>query len=423
MIFYNGEIYETDKQTELLDCLGADIDKTLTAGLTPSIADVITACDTLAKKVKNGAFDAIVKPFLSTFDVSEDYFEKLLYMFTRAGLEEKVRVELSDEPLVIDGSFKRRRLPLGVLLHIAAGNFDVLPAYSMIEGLLAGNINILKLPMGDSGLSVTLLQELTNICPSLKPFIYVFDVPSTETESIKRLADLSDGIAVWGGDQAIAAARQFASVNTKIISWGHKLSFAYCEPDCSDEELSFLAKAICITNQTLCSSCQGLFVDTDSPEELYAFGERFFAILKEVNATSHPTDFGMRAKNAINLYNERLEAHATSNQILSGDGVSVIIKPDSELELSYMYRNVWVKKLPLSEIPLLHRYKNYLQTASVLTSSHEKSVRIARRLAMAGVVRITSPDTMSRSVPGEAHDGTYALREYSRIVETDLSFL
>ena len=182
MIFYNGEIYETDKQTELLDRLGADIDKTLTAGLTPSIEDVITACDTLAGKVRGGAFDAIVKPFLSTFDVSEDYFEKLLYMFTRAGLEEKVRAELSDEPLVIDGSFKRRRLPLGVLLHIAAGNFDVLPAYSMIEGLLAGNINILKLPMGDSGLSVTLLQELTNICPPLKPFIYVFDVPSTETE-------------------------------------------------------------------------------------------------------------------------------------------------------------------------------------------------------------------------------------------------
>ena len=42
--------------------------------------------------------------------------------------------------------------PLGVLLHIAAGNADGLPAFSVAEGLATGNINILKLPQADNGL-------------------------------------------------------------------------------------------------------------------------------------------------------------------------------------------------------------------------------------------------------------------------------
>ena len=41
--------------------------------------------------------------------------------------------------------------PLGVLLHIAAGNAEGLPFFSVVEGLLAGNINILKLPGMDDG--------------------------------------------------------------------------------------------------------------------------------------------------------------------------------------------------------------------------------------------------------------------------------
>ncbi len=423
MIIYNGELYETYKQAELIASLNEDINKTLATGITPSKEDVISACDILAKRIMAGEFDAIVQPFLKAYDVTEEYFQSLCHMFTREGLEEKVRIELCDDAKEIGGTIYRERRPLGVLMHIAAGNFDVLPAYSVVEGLLAGNINILKLPMGDSGLSVMLLSLLITINPALKPFIYVFDVPSTETESIKKLADLSDGVAVWGGDAVVSAARQFASVNTKIIAWGHKLSFAYCEIDCRDEELLRLAKAICSTNQTLCSSCQGLFLDTDSDEELISFGERFFRILKDANAISSPVNYGMRAKNAINIYNEKLEQHDTESVIFNGDGVSVIVKKDSELELSYMFRNVWVKKLLINKIPELHKHKNHLQTAAVLTENPVKRKEIIKHLSSAGVVRITGPDTMSRSISGEAHDGTYALREYSKIVETDKSLL
>ena len=133
-------------------------------------------------------------------------------------------------------------------------------------------------------------------------------------------------------------------------------------------------------------------------------------------------DFGMKAKNAIQIYNERLEAHETGHRIWSSDGVSVICADDRNLTLSYMFRNVWVKCLPSYRLVSgLKPYKDHLQTAALLCNDPSRREELAELLALAGVVRITSAGSMSRMLSGEAHDGTYPLRQYSRVVETDIS--
>ena len=198
MILYNGQILENHHQDELIETIKDDLYKPIESGMTLSTDTVINACDQLAAKIKNGDYDDIVKPFLSLFNISENQFQDMVRLFTREGLEYKCSIELSDEERTIDGKILRKRYPLGVLLHIAAGNVDILPAYSVVEGLLSGNINILKLPMGDSGLSVKLLYELIQIEPELSDYIYVFDVPSTETVTLTKLAKLCNGVVVWG---------------------------------------------------------------------------------------------------------------------------------------------------------------------------------------------------------------------------------
>lgn len=422
MILYKGQIFENSKQEDLINSLNDDLYSPIIRCEALSKEIVINACDKLATKVKNGDFNNIVNPFLSLFNISKQQFDDMVYLFTRDGLEYKCSVELCDEEKCINNKVIRKRYPLGVLLHIAAGNVDVLPAYSVIEGLLSGNINILKLPMGDSGLSVRLLNELIKIEPKLKEYIYVFDVPSTETETLKKLAEFCNGVVVWGGDEAVRAARNMVDVDTKIIAWGHKLSFAYSQLDASDEQLEKLAKDICDSNQLLCSSCQGIFVNTDSKEEQMKFAKRFFEIFKYVNKNTIPIDFGMVAKNAINIYNERLEKHSTKKEIFSEDGISVLVCEDNELELSYLYRNIWIKRLPIYKLHTLKKHKGHLQTVAVLTTNTQKATEIANALSFIGVTRITTAGNMSRIVCGEAHDGTYALREYSRIVEIELIF-
>ncbi|MBR4085202.1 MAG: acyl-CoA reductase [Lachnospiraceae bacterium] len=418
MLLIHGEIIETNFEKKYLKSLYQDCLHTLNQNNSLTTEKVINACDALYKKVIKGDFNDIIEPLLKMSDISKEHFENMARLFTREELEYKCQIELGikypTKKSLKDGT-RRELYPLGILFHIAAGNVDGLPAYSVIEGLLTGNINILKLPAGDNGLSIKLLWELIQLEPALKNYIYVFDVPSTDLDTLKVFAEIADGIIVWGGDEAVKAARNMADVTTKIISWGHKLSFAYVTPDVKDEDLYELALHVCETNQVFCSSCQGIFVDTEEEDILASIGARFFEQLKKANTFKGKTDMGMRGRNTIRLYKDMLEKD-NQNQILSGEGVSVIVKSDRELELSYLFRNVWVKALPRAEIiQKLKKHKNHLQTCGLFCKEKDRE-ELVMILAKAGVVRITGAN-MSRTIPGEAHDGTYPLQEYTRIVE------
>jgi hypothetical protein len=420
MILYQGNIVGNIEQKKIISSLREECYQTLAHTTPLKSIDVIHACDTLAQKVKNKQFDHLILPLLEEFDIPYDYFLQHLPLFEKKALLSKLEIELGTtngqlEPL--DEHNLRSVEPLGILFHIAAGNIDALPAYSVIEGLLVGNINILKLPSGDRGVSVALLSELIQIEPKIKEYIYVFDVPSTETETLKDLANIADAIVVWGGDMAVKAARNMAPINAKVIEWGHKLSFAYASPDASDEDLTGLAHHIAMTDQMLCSSAQGIFVDTTSREVLDAFAERFFNLFVIANKKHKPVPYGIRSKIAIELYNEKLEQTFTKKKIWKKDGISVITSNDSQLALSMLYRNVWIKMCPKDQlINTVKPHKNHLQTASILAPKnlYDEYVELIKK---AGVVRITKPSDMSKTQSGESHDGQYPLRLYTRIVE------
>lgn len=419
MLLIHGEIIETNIEGKFLDSLYEDCVQTLNQPNPITPEKVIRACDALYQKAMSGTYDDIILPLLQMSDISYERFQSMARLFSREELEYKCQIELGDYQQLapLKNGIVRKCYPLGILFHIAAGNVDGLPAYSVMEGLLTGNINILKLPAGDNGLSVRLLWELIQLEPDLKDYIYVFDVPSTDTETLKHFAEIADGIVVWGGDEAVRAARSMAGPETKIIAWGHKLSFAYATTDATEEALYQLALHICNTNQVLCSSCQGIFVDTEDRTELEELGERFFGLLRKANAETGKADMGMRGRNTIRLYSDLLE-EKKDNRIFNEDGVSVVVKEDRELELSYLFRNVWVKALPRKQLlSTLKKHKNHLQTCGLLCGPEDKE-ELAELLAKAGIVRITGSD-MSRTVAGEAHDGTYPMREYSRIVEID----
>ena len=422
MILYRGELHDDSELSGLLGRLESDCLAAL-AGESPTPELVIAACDSLARDIAGGQFDHLLRPFLEAFSIPQSQLDAALGLFTRESLTRKLRLELGEDPESEDlphpgfAPIRRRRYPLGILLHIAAGNVDGLPAYSVVEGLLAGNINLLKLPSMDHGASLLLLHELGDRQPRLKDFIYVFDVPSTDLASLSALAEVADGIVVWGGDEAVTAARRLAAPNTKLITWGHKLSFAYATSAATDGDLSALARHMCLTRQLLCSSCQGIFLDTEDMGAVEALGERFFTILQAENRRHPPADINLRARAALHLRTEELEAHASGRRILRGGGVSVTVAPDSRLELSWLGGNCWVKPLPRRDLlAALKGQKGYLQTAGLLCAPEERE-ELTALLARAGLVRITEAGEMSRTLPGEAHDGDYPLRAYSRIVE------
>ncbi|MGF7143881.1 hypothetical protein HNQ56_002311 [Anaerotaenia torta] len=385
------------------------------------LAAVMNACDVLSRKLNEPEHLHLLLDLGMTEDKARKELQMVKRIMSRGYIENRMKIEFGMPP----GSFspygetisvRQEWKPLGVLLHIAAGNVDALPVFSVIEGLLTGNINILKLPGDDDGLSIPILQELIMIEPLIAPYVFVFDYPSQDIEAMKKLMNAADAIVVWGGDAAVSAVRSAASPNTRIIEWGHKISFAYIAGDVSDSDLEGIAWNICDTNQLFCNSCQGLLIDTEDFEEVVQFARRFAGILERAAVVLPEDDPYLTAQKTLELYTERLESVKGQKRVFSSGNSSVIAYNDMSLTPSYLFRNCWVRPLPrerlLSE---LSKYKNHLQTIALVCEERDKD-EIETILAKTGVVRITSGARMSEGYCGIPHDGEFSLRRYMKIM-------
>lgn len=425
MNLISGKLYDQEQSKEYLDNLYELVVNTKQQS-DLDINRVITACD----KLSNLLTEEKYLPLLVSLGLPEYKAKRELQtarqMLSKQYLERRLEIELGNksdvpfQPYGSDFTVRHELKPLGVLLHIVAGNVDALPVFSVIEGLLTGNINILKLPGSDNGLSVSILQKLIEIEPLITDYIYVFDYASEDVESIKKIADVSDAIIIWGGDTAVSSVRKLAHPNTRIIEWGHKISFAYVSGDVTDDELSGITHNICDTNQLYCSSCQGIYVDTTDFDEVSAFAERFSKILNDTaNAMPSNSDIFLQAQKTIEAYTEQLEAVSSKNQVFKTDSCCVIAYEDSTLAPSYMFRSCWVKPLPkenmLSE---LSKYKYHLQTAALVC---EPSLRLELQslLLKTGIVRISSGKNMSVGYCGMPHDGEFSLLRYMKIISVE----
>jgi len=351
-------------------------------------------------------------------DTAARMVDEALRMLRRDYLEEKLRRELGERAAPAPRT-REAWYPLGVLTHIAAGNAAGLPAMSVIEGLLAGNINLLKLPGEDDGLSTCLLQGLLECQPELCEYVYVLDLPSTDVESIGKLLAVSDGVAVWGSDFAIRGIRRLAAPGCKLIEWGHKLSFAYVTPAGADAAaFAGIARDICSSEQLFCSSPQCVFYDTGSDRELDSFAEKLAAAMEETcfryQRAWIPPAAQAEITTALRL--AELEEIFGDKRRFSGAGFCVVADHrDSALSPSPMYRNIWVKKLPRESLHAGLQPRGYLQTAA-LACGEEEQAGLEQALLSCGVCRITPCGGMNRLYAGQPHDGEYALQRYSRRV-------
>ena len=370
MIIANGKVYPSEEQDRILAEAEERINKTL-AGETLSSDTVIAAIDRLGRDIGRGVYDDRINAL--PVDEPQRYKIMAAEMLSREFLEYKLSVELGTGGVTEapKNAVKARIMPLGVIFHIAAGNMDGLPAFSLAEGLLTGNVNILKLPQADNGLSVEIIAKLIEYEPKLADFIYVFDTPSSDIHAMRKMSALADGIAVWGGNEAISAVRALAPVGTKLIEWGHKLSFAYISGYVDKErELAALAAHIAATKQLLCSSCQVIYLDTESEGDLEDFCKEFLPVLEREVGRRTPASIGGRAHLSLTRYTDTLEDILGGKplpMLHKGRGCSLTIGTDSELELSDMMCNVLVKKLPRREREqLIARYTTEMKKAAKL---------------------------------------------------------
>lgn len=79
------------------------------------------------------------------------------------------------------------------------------------------------------------------------------------------------------------------------------------------------------------------------------------------------------------------------------------------------------KKLSSQDIiKTLKPYKNYLQTVGLVGDNFH---RLSELFFRTGAVKVTDGAHMSKMYRGQAHDGEYPLRRYTRVVVREFSAL
>ncbi|WDO04198.1 AMP-binding protein [Streptomyces murinus] len=349
---------------------------------------------------------------------------------TRQALERKLRREL--------GGLRPERLtrpdgretvfeswaPVGLLVHIAPGNAAAVAPLSVVEGLLAGNVNVLKTSGSDTALALDLLAALAAADPSglIAERVIALRFPSARRDWLETLCGQADAIAVWGGEEAENAVRELAPPGCRVVAWGHRISFAYLTRAAAAEDglLDALAEDVCRVEQQACSSPQVVYLDTDDTEEVFAFAGRFAERLAKVSDARPAPRPGPAELAEITTVQQlaRLEQHLGLTRVFTADDGSwrVLADTRSALAASPLHRSVWVKPLPRHRITgTLRPMRRYLQTAAV-GGGRADVAALSRALFAAGVTRVTPVGSMLEGYEGEPHDGVYALQRYSRRV-------
>ncbi|WP_243125533.1 acyl-CoA reductase [Clostridium transplantifaecale] len=105
---------------------------------------------------------------------------------------------------------------------------------------------------------------------------------------------------------------------------------------------------------------------------------------------------------------------APSCRVYRAGSGSVICIDDNKLEVSGQFGNVLVKPLPREQIiTALYSSKRHLQTVGMYPESRE----LGRLFEQCGLTNLCGLDNMSEFEITGSHDGTFALREYTRIAE------
>ncbi|MCX4825742.1 AMP-binding protein [Streptomyces sp. NBC_01142] len=325
--------------------------------------------------------------------------------------------------------------PVGLVAHIAPGNAATVAPLSIVEGLLAGNVNILKTSSGDTLLTQHLLAELAALDPTgaIADRVVVLRFSSSRQEWLRLMCAPADAIAVWGGESAVEGVAAHVPPGCRLVEWGHRISFAYLTRDAwqDPDTLGALAADVCLYEQQACSSPQVVYLDTEDERDVFAFAERFAGVLATRPAAApppdgHDLDPAEQAELTTTELIARLEEHLDLTRVFAAPDGSWRVMADTRpaLTASPLHRSVWIKPLPRKKLlGALRPMRRYLQTAGI-AGSRIDIAELSRTVLAAGVTRITPIGAMLASYPGEPHDGVYALQRYSRrvAVQTDARF-
>ena len=430
-----GIIRGIKKELEKERCLDGvyeSITEDLAAGA-PDIRRVIASLDKLGTYlIEHKEF---LIPELMELGFSRDEAlqikEESVPVLSAKELFRKIKRELGELPFEINRLSTREQefegwMPVGVLGHVTSSNDAMLPFFSSVEGILSGNINVIKTASGAHKVAMKLVEKLCELDETLCPYFYVLPLSSKDEDLLSSMFVLCNTIAVWGSDEATKGVRKLAPAGVPIVEWGNRISFAYfTKKGVNRERLKGLAADVCVNDQQACSAPQLVFYETEDREELLGFAQEVMSVLQEVSNTYplHPMSQAEQAELTTQTQMCYLDEMMGEGKLFEGNGCRIFVQYDHELCASPLYRTLIMKAIKREDlIQALRPFRSYLQSVG-LGCGREEIMPLGKLMMAGGVNRITEPGLMMAGYTGEPHDGGYALTRYLKrvsLIQNDL---
>lgn len=422
---WQGKPINHDTLQTKMKGLSEEIAQTLNETL--ATEELLTACDTFSQQLTTGKYPEL-KEALHNDGIpnADEVIASLAGFLTRKSLEKKLTAELgTTDPFKIQRvDYKEPHYeswsPMGVLVHITAGNSPIVAPMAAVEGLLSGNINIIKVA-SNAGVFPARFLEILGQHANIGKFIYMLGISSKQTDILQQIIDLADCVSAWGGEEAIKSIREMTPQGIPVVAWGHKISFSYITPEAICEKtINDLVHSMCRNEQQSCSSPQCAMIDTENPDDVYRFGAMLAEGLERAreNYPLQAPDAAQAAEITAVTQLYRADLCFEKGKVIEAKDhlYRVLINEEAKFMPSPLYRTIWVSPLPHSAlVGTLRSMRQYLQTAG-LACDFKDVYKLTNLLYRAGITRVTPLRTMNVSYTGEPHDGLFALPRFLKRV-------
>lgn len=321
--------------------------------------------------------------------------------------------------------------PLGTVLHVLSGNVFLVGIGSLLEGLITGNVNILKMSSNETLFMPLLLQTLEDVDKDgvVVRSIAAIDYSSSQTEVMEVFKKRVDGIVVWGGEEAVKAYRNDLPARTKVIVYGPKLSVAIVTneglrdwgPEKVAEKLAF---EMAVWDQNACTAPQLCFVEGEDALQALANAMPAKCEKWETELPPGPAEMNQAVEiQKLRSVHEIAEARGEEKLLGSQGNVNwtLFTSKDKTIDPSPLHRTL--KLVAYSEIAEvlgeLEKLRGYIQTIG-LASGPTETMTVSTQILGAGALRVLELGQMSGGEIDDPHDGSYDLSMFGHFVYTRL---
>lgn len=323
-----------------------------------------------------------------------------------------------------------KALSRGVVLHVAAGNVGSVGALSLVEGLLAKNVNILKAPSRAPEFPMLFARSLAETDPDgiVSRAIAVLVWSGRTARHHELFKERADAIVVWGGEDAVKEYRDGLGLQATLVEWGPKVSAGLVAREADLEDAARKAAVdVSMWDQNACSSAQVLYVEGNDRAD--AFVERLATELSAFAAEIPMGELGLQEAAEITKTRQmaKIDVVLGAAELRTPAGSlewTIVREKDPGFKLSPLFRTVYVKSVDELEQAIGHLapYRAYLQTIG-LAAPTDRILHLADRLTEVGALRVVELGAMSGGYPGEPHDGVFALHRLVKWVGLDVPAL